>query len=272
VGTGAVVAHREKYELLGAIANEWADRIVEDHAELDAQGYTSAGRGRAFAALTEAMLAEQYAILDGLRRAIYSVYRGVRGIQNKSTLTLFERAAKEKYGPEFPSAFSVALAQAFSSWFPLLRRVRTLTTHGETGTCHMDRETRVIRYLHLADLRSGGSEVRIDDFVQWGNDTYLVIISLTEKFFEVWFSALASIERRHVCGVYRGRMYERMVAPSVDLSFGDGRCWSRPWFETEDGFECPMSDRCAAYHRPVAQAERDAYFQKAHPGANVGVA
>jgi hypothetical protein len=264
IGVSAVVAHKDKYELLGGIANAWADRIEEDHVELDKQGYTSAERARAFAALAETMVAEQYAMLDGLRRAIYSVYRRVTGVQNQSTYKLFERAAKGEYGPEFSAELCAELTDAFATWFPRLRLVRTLTTHGDTGNCYMNRKTKVISYFHLGNRRSGG-DVRIDDVVAWGNTSYLKIVALTELFFKACFLALEPVEHRQVCGIYRGRAYERMVAAAPDLSFADGRCWSRPWFETQPGYDCPMRVECAAYGRPVAKEERDAYFNKTRP-------
>lgn len=66
-----------------------------------------------------------------------------------------------------------------------------------------------------------------------------------------------------MCGVYKGRMYERMVAPEAAISFSSGRCWSRAWFETEEAYECPLREQCGAYERPVTAAERDAYYTRA---------
>lgn len=260
VGTSAVLAHKEKYELLARVANEYAARIQDDHEELDKVGYTPALRAKAFAALTEALLAEQYSILDGLRRVVYSAFRGVRGIQNKSTNTFFERAAADVYGAEFPAPLREALTSAHTTWFPRLRLVRTLTTHGETGTCYMNPETKMISYWHMASARSGGQHLRIEDIVEFGNTTYLSIVGLTELFFRVFYLALEPIERRQGCGVYKGRFYERLVAASPTLGFNDGRCFSRAWFETEAGHDCPLRHACAAYEHPVSPEERVRHF------------
>jgi len=199
-----------------------------------------------------------------LRRATFSVYRGVRGVQNKSTLTLFRRASENGYGAVFPVALNDTLAESYQAWFPKLRLLRTETTHGETGVCSIHKPTGYIRYRHGA-ATGGNRDLTLDDLVGYSNETYRQVIALTELFFKAWFEALLPFEGRHVCGIFKGRAYERMVAPTPTLSFNDGRCWSRVWFETETEFLCPMRLRCGAFARPVSKAERDHYFNRGTP-------
>lgn len=104
--------------------------------------------------------------------------------------------------------------------------------------------------------------MRFDDAVGYLNDTYLQVVELIEYFFAEFFEALHPVESRYVCGVYNGRMYERLVAPTPALSFDHGRCWSRVWFESEEGYLCPLREQCGAYQRPVPKSERDAYFER----------
>lgn len=217
IGTAAVIAHREKYELLGELENEYADRMHEDHAELERLGFTPA------------------------------------------------RRAKGGYGPEFPSEFTDALASAHGSWLPRLRQIRTLTTHGETGSCHLNRKTGIISYWHMGSSRSGGKSVEIEKVVELSSETYASIVALTEMFFNRFYLSLEPIERHLACGIYKGRGYERVVSPKPMLSFNDGRCWSREWFDKKPGHECPKRDNCAAYHRPASSAERDAYYARKPP-------
>lgn len=259
-GTAAVIAHREKYEIFSALANEIAQQIPLDREELERTGRTSGRRGRLLAALSEAMFAELYSSLDGMRRVVFSVYRHSRRVQNKSTLKLFELAAERQYGSEIPEDFVDRLAAAYSSWFRKLRRIRSETTHGETGYCWLDPKADVITYRHGLSSR-GNSELEIDDVIGFSNATYSAVVTLTEYFFETHFKKLLPVEHRLLCGVYRGRMYERMVAPTLAVSIQDGRCWSRPWFDTEEGYSCPQRGKCAAYERPVSGVERQAYFR-----------
>jgi hypothetical protein len=130
---------------------------------------------------------------------------------------------------------------------------------GETGRCHRDRKTHAVAYWHAAAGRTG-DPLRIDNVVEWVNGTHGAIVRLTDFFFERCFLALRPIERPVMCGLYNGRVYERMVAPSATLSFNDGRCLSRAWFETEPECTCPMSNVCGAYDRPVLKEERDAHY------------
>jgi hypothetical protein len=98
-GVAALLAHQDKYCLLASIANDFASRSVDDEAELDTKGYAAATRTRSFAALSETMVAEQYAMLGGFRKVLYSVFRGVKGFQDASTQKLFKRAFEAGYGP-----------------------------------------------------------------------------------------------------------------------------------------------------------------------------
>ncbi|MFA5897623.1 MAG: hypothetical protein WC829_00785 [Hyphomicrobium sp.] len=262
-GTSAVLSHRDKYELLAAIATDLAARIDRDEVELDTQGYSPALGTRSFAALFETLVAEQYGILDGLRRAATSVFENVRNLPQGSTKRFFELAGRGVYGTPradhplaaaFPE-LTMALAQAHGSWFPLLRQVRTLTTHGEIGSCYRDRAGVAISYRHRA-IR----EVFVPDAVHWLNETSAHIFQLTELFYRGCYLALEPAERAMACGMHNGLLYERFVSPSPAISLNDGRCLSRGWFEIRPGAECPMRLSCSAYLRPVPQLEREAHY------------
>jgi hypothetical protein len=264
-GVASVLAHQNKHCLLADIANEFASTLDEDEAELEANGYTPARRTRSFAALSETMVAEQYAMLDGFRKVVHSIFRRVQGIQDASTQKLFKRASDGAYGPvpasqvgaEMFPELNTRLAAAHADWFPLLCQVRTLTTHGRTGNCHRDRATRRISYRY----RMGADpDVHIEDIVAWLNDTFGSVCKLTEWFFARCFAELDAIERPVLCGLYNGRIYERFVAATATLSSDDGRCLSRGWFDTDPGCECPKRSACAAYNRPVSMKEREVHY------------
>ena len=173
-GTSAVVAHREKYELLGGIANDLVPKVQQEAAEFEEHGYSSGAQGRALAAIAETMFAELYACLDGLRRVVYSVYRRTRSVQNKSTLKLFELAAAGKYGPEFPAEFRDRLTAAYETWFPQLRKIRTEITHGETGRCWANLKEDRIQYSHGQTALAHRRGLHLDDVIGYGN-TYLYV-------------------------------------------------------------------------------------------------
>ena len=263
-GVESVIAHQGKYQLLASIANELAATLDEDEAELDEKGYTAATRTRSFAALSETMVAEQYAMLGGFRKAVYSIFRHVTGFQDTSTQKLVRRAVEGEYGPvpadhlgaSLLPGLVARLAHANANWFPLLCQVRTLTTHGRTGSCHRSRTTKKISYRYRL-TRIGERDVQIDDVVAWLNQTYDSICVLTEWFFEQCFAQLVPVERPMLCGLYNGRMYERLVAATPGVSSGDGRCLSRGWFDAEPEYECPRRLGCGAYLRAIPKDERD---------------
>src|SRR5215467_8409258 len=132
-GTRGAEGHREKFLVLAGLANRLQATLAEDLTELDQEGHTPAARSREFAALTETLICELYACLDGIRRVLFSAYNGIRGVQNASTEKLFARAHTNGYGSEFPEEIRSRLATSYTTWFPQLRRMRTELTHGDVG-------------------------------------------------------------------------------------------------------------------------------------------
>jgi hypothetical protein len=251
-GANAAENHLAKFSVLAGLANRLGDQLAEDAAELAEKGHTPASRSKEFAALVETLFCELYAVLDGIRGTLFSAYKKVRGVQNKSTGRLFKKAKDKEYGPGFPEDIRAALASAFDSWFPRLRSIRTEVTHGGTGTCHLDSKTDKICYIH-GGLGSATRAFVIEDVVEELNGKAASVTALVEAVYRPLFSLLEPVDRRVECGFYKGRCYERVVSPSAGLSFHSGQCFSRGWFETEVGYECPMRGVCEAYQRAAGQ-------------------
>lgn len=256
-GVNTAENHLAKFSVLAGLANRLRHQLAEDEAELNERGYSTASRSKEYAALVEALFCELYASLDGVRRSLFGAYRKVRGVQNKSTKTLFVRASESKYGPEFPSDICAALTSAFDSWFPRLRRIRTEVTHGDVGSCHVDNETRKAVYIH-GGLGSNTRAFVIEDVETELNSLAASVSNLIENVFASLCAKLEPVKKRVMCGIYKGRCYERIVATKPNLSFDDGCCTSRRWFETEAGYECPMRENCGAYHNALANDENSA--------------
>jgi hypothetical protein len=238
-GAHAASGHLGKYDLLADLANRLAPHLSEDSEELRRDGFTPAVRSREFAALTETLICTLYSALGGLRDTLYEAHRRVRGVQRKSTKELFKRAAEKTYGPEFPEAIRIPLADAYATWFPRLRETRVAVTHGETGFCHLDTETTRIAYFH--------GRLKSDDIVAEVNADAVAVRKLMEEAFSHLCSQLESIPRKVICGTYKARFYEREITPGPGLTFASGRCLSREWFEKESGHECPLRTNCGAY-------------------------
>jgi hypothetical protein len=250
-GVSSAENHLAKFAILAGLAKRLKERLTEDQAELAEKGHTPAIRSKEFAALIEALFCELYAALDGVRRTLYAAYKKVKSVQNESTEKLFKRAAENKYGAEFPEEIRAALASAFATWFPKLRSIRREVTHGDIGSCHVNEQTQAVFYMH-AGLGSATRALVIDDVVEELNQKLTGVSELIEIIFRYLCSKLQPVERTVFCGIYKGRMYQRDVAPSPDLSFGSGRCKSRAWFEKESEYACPLRQNCGAYQRAVA--------------------
>ena len=240
--------HIGKFIVLAGLANRIAPDLAKDHEQLDANGYSHNRYHREFTAVLEASISEIYSGLDGIRRLLFSVYRDVKGIQNQSTERMFKRATTDFYGEGFPREILEALKEADKTWFPSLRLLRTENTHGETGSCHLDRKTQKIRYIH-SGLR--GTEANrafvvediVEDIERWRSGSS----TLRDVVFTVLCSLFEQEQLFQPCGMYKARMYVRFVIPTEKLTFGDGFCVSRKWFMNEAELKCPLRDKCRAF-------------------------
>lgn len=244
----AAESHRQKLQVLARVANRLRPGLLEDRQELDRDGYTPSDRSKEYAAVTETLFLELYSSLDGVRRTLVQAYAGVRGLREKSTNSLFARAAARNYGPDFPEDIREVLAAAFATWFPELRRIRTELSHGDIGSCHFDRATGLVRYMH-GGLGTHQRALIIDDLEGKLNELYGQVTGLVDVVFSWLCSRLEPIERRVPCGLFKGRLYERTMRYAADLDFNVGACFSRNWFETDPEHMCPMRSSCGAYPR-----------------------
>lgn len=249
IGTKAVSDHLEKFRVLAGLANRLAKDLELDHFEVESRGYSSATHSKEYAAIVESLITTLYSVLDGLRQALYGAYRKVQRVQNSSNERMFNFATDQKYGAGFPEPIRTALADANSTWFPEFRRIRTELTHRELGTCSWNPKTGKIVYMHVG-LGSASKAHVVDDITKTLSDWYANVYELVQYVFRFLGDQLAPIERSVVCGFYRGRVYERRVALTADITFHSGICLSRSWFDKPDEVDkCPLRGSCGAYAR-----------------------
>ena len=198
--------------------------------------------------MVEALYCELYSCLDGLRRTIFGIYRGCRGVQKDSTNKLFRKAEERGYGPEFPEEIRLYLETSWKSWFPDLREIRSEITHGEVGSCSLDDSDKTVRYFQHGMQRQGRSLI-VPNVVSVLNDLRVKIFELLDCIFGVWVRQLEYREVTAVCGVWKARFYERRVGYNPALSFHSGECGSANWFKDEPEYACPLRETCGAYAR-----------------------
>ncbi len=247
-GASSAQHHLDKHAVLVELMNTLRPTLAEDDSELEAKGYSPARRTRTYAALIEILFCELYACLDGVKRSIHGAYRGVAGLSEKSTQKLFRRAHHGTLGPDFPEALRALLSDAQGDWFPRLASIRTELEHGLTGTCSRDRKTGTLRYMHQS--LPGASAHRsfvIQDVEAEADRLNRAVRELSDRVFEFLFESLRFQPVRIMCGIYRGRCYERTLVPSATLTRHSGLCYSRTWFESDGAQRCPLAAECGAY-------------------------
>lgn len=248
-GAKGVSDYLGKFEILAGLANRLAEDLHLDHSELQARGHTPAIRSKEYAAIVEALITTLYSALDGLRRTLYGAYKKVRRVQNSSNERMFKLATERGYGDGFPEPVREALAEANATWFPEFCRIRTELTHRELGSCHWDAKTRKIFYMH-GGLGSPTRAHVIDDVPEMLSDMHANVYGLVQRIFRFLAEQLVPVERVVTCGIYRGRIYQRKVALTPDMTFHSGFCQSRRWFDKpEEHDKCPLRGCCGAYAR-----------------------
>jgi hypothetical protein len=244
----ACLGHLQKYQALCRVAARIIPNLPKDRLELETYGASRNLHCEEFGALLEAMLCELYESLDGLRHLLCVVYPKAQGLQDKSNEKLFQRAKNKRYSADFPEPIRIALAAAYDDWFPKLHELRTKITHGTVGSFYLDEKQESVNYINEG-LSSLNQVFAIKDILSTVRAYDANVRSLLETIAGFFLAQLLPIPRMYPCGVYLGRMYIRMVAPTTDMTIHSGHCASWDWFEKEPGLFCPLARQCSAYTR-----------------------
>ncbi len=241
-------SHLEKVEVFWGIAEKLRPNLALDRAELERLGGTSNQNSREYAAVCESVVLALYSAIDGVRTFIYGAYPKVQGVQKGSNEDLFKRAKECKYGAGFPEAIRAWLAEDYEEWFTSLRTLRTVLSHGATGSCHLDNEAGNIRYFNEG-LRKGPRANFIEDIEATLRLYQTKVTELIEAVAQYHLALLQPVPVFQMCGTYKARWYSRMVSYRLGMTIQNGQCMSYDWFETETGYYCPLASQCDAYQR-----------------------
>lgn len=236
-----VTHHFNKAMTLLKLAEEHAPLLEEDHAEMDTFGHSPSSRGQELSALIEAMILELYSATDCSQKVVYFIYRNKRCVT--SSTRKFFRAVLERKISEVPELVLEAFLNA--EWYPEFMRLRDALVHSSTGRCYLDRNTKIVRYMH-SDLGSYEKSLVIDDVFAHLKRLAHDINQFMGKVFAGLIPQLCDNPVFQVCGTYKGLLYARDVKPSEASSLG-GRCLSYEWFEKDGKQTCPLAYKCLAY-------------------------
>jgi hypothetical protein len=240
--------HLDRASRLLALAKRMAPTLDEDAAELEASGHSHADRAHELAAVIDSAICEIYSTLDCFRHVLKAIYPNLKNLKN-STRGTFQHGHKGELDPKIPEAIRKAIEDT-KDWFTRLRIYRDAITHSDVGICARDKNTLVVGYIQP----TLGKDYRfvpevfamLEDFLNNTNQ-FLGIV------FQALNATLNDVESLQMCGVYGGRVYQRMVKPSEATDFNGGRCSSFKWFEKETEIDprlrCPLAGQCGAYAR-----------------------
>lgn len=243
---GGVGGHFHRARRLHRLCVDFAPRLKEDNDELDAKGYSSATRGAELAALVEAFFTGIYSSVDCACQVTAEVFKKSRGVPPGSTRKFFQNAAAGKLDQGMPAGIREAFSNA--PWYHELRRLRDAITHSDVGSCHLDRVTAKVRYLHRA-LRVDSKAMIIEDVLAKMNEVLGAVNLFNGSVFRDLNATLNDTEVWQLCGMFQGRGYTRFVRPSEAVDFGSGRCEAFEWFEKPENPSCPFAPECEAYKR-----------------------
>jgi hypothetical protein len=240
--------HFQKTEVLIKLATKLLSGLDKDNIQLESNGYTPAIGHHEFAAIIECTICELYAVLDGVRAAIYYIYKDKKGIQNQSTQKMFARAINGGYDSEdIPATIINALAYAKNSWFDRHAQFRTELTHGNVGSCSKNRNGKIAYFNEGLGTRF--NSFVSEDIIAELNVIFEGVFCLQDNIFSFLYNSLSLNEQKVPCGIYRGRCFMRRVYNYPDLSNDSGFCESASWFEDDLKYACPIKDNCLAYKR-----------------------
>ncbi len=248
-----ISSHFHKAHTLHSLAVRLRPSLAQDNERLEAEGYSPATNARELNAVIETILCELYASLDCTAQLLRALYGNLPGVPSKSTRKLFANAVDGKIDGRFPETLLDAIVTA-APWVADLRHLRDTIAHSDTGSCHLDSESDVVRYMNSAMGPSNRAHV-IDDIFSDVEQYFSSVNQLLGVIFRFLNSQLNDSETQQFCGVFFGRMYTRLVRPSEAIDFHAGRCQSHRWFDKEENSTCPFVDKCGAYQRKVPPEE-----------------
>lgn len=238
------INHFHKCLILKQLALKLIPNLEKDEAELAQNGYTNAVNSKELSAVIESAILELYSSVDCTRKVITEIYsKKYQGVPN-STRKYFGNINGEKIDKEFPEQLIIAVKEA--QWFEEFRELRDELTHLDTGSCHKDKETGKIRYMH-SGFSVNGKALIIEDILHQVDQYIAGVNQFTGRVFAFLLEQLEDKPIIQFCGIFNGRMYTRLVSPYEAKDFHSGTCEAKKWFELDENPSCIFVNECGAY-------------------------
>ncbi|MFH1368053.1 MAG: hypothetical protein ABII64_02875 [Elusimicrobiota bacterium] len=238
--------HFQRAHILLNYADNNAKAILKkDNKELSEKHFTNAIGSKELSALIEAIILDAYSALSCTSKVICTIYKKGQGVTD-STHKLFNNAINNKIH-KIPDEIIEILRKSFN-WYEEYRILRDEISHSDIGTCHMDKASGRIFYLHTGLGTATRAKV-IDDIFQYLEDKLDNINALLGGIYRSMNSTLGSERIRMMCGFFNNRMYFRSVSCTEAKNINSGECLSREQFDNGKLPICPLKDKCGAYSK-----------------------
>jgi hypothetical protein len=241
-----ILGNSEKTSRLLTVIRDLMPKLEEDEQHLRDNGFSAASRSREIGAVVEAAFCSLYSTLDCFRVVFGAVFINHCGVK-ASTRGTFQNGHNGKLDEGIPEPIREQFRLS-KTWFDELRKLRDEMTHSDVGSCHRNRETGSLSYIH-SGLGTAHRALVIEDVVakiEWFRET---INTFLGNVFQILNEALKDETTEQFCGIFNARLYQRYVKPSEATNFHGGRCKSMEWFDINGNPICPLRDRCGAYTR-----------------------
>jgi hypothetical protein len=247
IAVSGVINHLRKAIVLRGLAVRLRPNLELDVKQLEEKGYSPALNASEFSAVVEGVFTEMYSAIDCTRKVVVATHRNVRGMPTNSTRKLFRAIQNNN---ELDGVLHATLIDAFkkATWYEDFRKVRDELTHGDVGTCHLDKVTAKVSYMHRG-LGNQTQALVIDDVFERLESNLNDVNLFLGRVFQYLNTRLSAEPVFQMCGIFSGRVYTREVNPSEPIDFNSGICTSYHWFELEGNPDCPFSSTCGAYKR-----------------------
>lgn len=238
--------HFRKAIILQNLATKLRPNLNLDAMQLEEKGYSPNHNSYELSAVIEAAFTEVYSAIDCACKVVAAIHKNTTGVPQSSTRKLFHKIQSNR----LDGVLHVALTDAFknATWYKDLLRVRDELTHADTGSCHLDKATEKISYMHPG-LGNSTQALVIEDIFDRLESNLKNENLFLETVFRHLNTLLSAEPVFQMCGVFSGRCYTREVNPSEPIDFNSGMCTSYQWFDLEANPSCPFSLVCGAYKR-----------------------
>jgi hypothetical protein len=238
--------HLRKAIILKDLAIKLRPNLALDAMQLEEKGYSPASNSFELSAVIETVFTEMYSAIDCTRKVVVAIHRNVRGMPTDSTRKLFRKIQSN----ELDGILHATLIDAFknATWYEDILKVRDELTHANTGSCHLDKGTGKVSYMHTG-LGNENQAFVIEDVFERVESNLKDVNLFLGRVFKYMNTLLSAEPVFQVCGIFSGRCYTREVNPSEPVDFNSGICTSYQWFDLKGNPACPFSQTCGAYKR-----------------------